>query len=124
MAMPFVSSRAKLSLSDEERIWLEQIEQSRVETVSRAQRAQILLRYSQGEKVSAIADKLHTNRPKVERCIGKALQLGLELALQDLPGRGRPASIPSDAKSWVVDLACRKPKELGYAQELWTTRLL
>jgi transposase len=67
---------------------------------------------------------LRTNRPKVERCISKSLQFGLEIALQDLPGRGRPTSIPTDAKSWVVNLACQKPKELGYAEELWTTRLL
>src|SRR5437016_2375154 len=29
-----------------------------------------------------------------------------------------------DDKAWVVNLACQKPKDLGYAQELWTTRLL
>ena len=28
------------------------------------------------------------------------------------------------AKAWVVDLACRKAKDLGYPHELWTTRLL
>jgi len=32
--------------------------------------------------------------------------------------------LSAEAKAWVVALACRKPKELGYAQELWTTRLL
>lgn len=122
--MPFVSSRARLDLINEERIWLQQVAQSRAESVSRVERAQILLRYSQGETISGIADSLGTNRPKVERCISKALQFGLEIALQDLPGRGRPASIPADARNWVVDLACQKPKELGYAQELWTTRLL
>jgi transposase len=124
MAMPFISSRAELNLTDEERVWLQQIAQSRSESVSRVQRAQILVRYAQGETVSAIANSLGTNRPKVERCISKSLQFGLEIALQDLPGRGRPPSIPADAKTWVVDLACQKPKELGYAQELWTTRLL
>src|SRR3989442_16000434 len=117
MTMPFTSSRAQLSLTDEERVWLQLIAQSRSESVSKVQRAQILLRYSEGERVSAIAKSLRTNRPKVERCISKSLQFGLEIALQDLPGRGRPASIPDEAKSWVVDLACRKPKELGYAQE-------
>lgn len=122
--MPFVSSRAKLNLIDEERVWLQQVAQSRTESVSRVERAQILLRYSEGETVSGIADSLATNRPKVERCISKALDFGLEIALQDLPGRGRRASIPADAKNWVVNLACQKPKELGYAQELWTTRLL
>src|SRR6185369_16588459 len=29
-----------------------------------------------------------------------------------------------EAKTWLVDLACRKAKELGYPHELWTTRLL
>ena len=122
--MPFVSGRAKLNLIDEERVWLRQVAQSRTESVSRAERALILLRYSEGETVSGIADSLAMNRPKVERCISKALEFGLEIALQDLPGRGRRASIPADAKHWVVNLACQKPKELGYAQELWTTRLL
>ena len=122
--MPFVSSRAKLSLTEEEQVWLQLIAQSRTESVSRVERAQFLLKYSEGESISTIAKSMKTNRPKVERCISKSLQFGLEIALQDLPGRGRPTSIPADAKTWVVDLACRKPKELGYAQELWTTRLL
>ena len=29
-----------------------------------------------------------------------------------------------EAKAWLVSLACRKAKELGYPHELWTTRLL
>ena len=29
-----------------------------------------------------------------------------------------------EAKTWLVALACRKAKELGYPRELWTTRLL
>jgi transposase len=45
-------------------------------------------------------------------------------ALVDLPGRGRRPAMTAEARAWVVSLACQKPKELGYAQELWTTRLL
>ena len=30
----------------------------------------------------------------------------------------------AEARAWVTSLACQKPKDLGYAQELWTTRLL
>jgi hypothetical protein len=30
----------------------------------------------------------------------------------------------AEAKAWVVNLAWRKAKELGYPHELWTTRLL
>jgi transposase len=79
---------------------------------------------TEGQTVSAIAVALHTNRPKVERCVSKALQLGVRAALRDLPGRGRRRSITDEDSAWVVDLACQKPKDLGYAQELWTTRLL
>ena len=67
---------------------------------------------------------MRTNGPKIERCLRKALQLGVRAALEDLPGRGRPARIRDEEKAWVVNLACQKPKELGYAQELWTTRPL
>jgi transposase len=122
--MPFVSTRAKLNLAREEEAWLRQVSQSRSESVAHVERAQFLLRYAQGETVSAIAADLDTNRPKVERCISKALQLGLRAALQDLPGRGRRARLSEEGKTWVVNLACQKPKDLGYAQELWTTRLL
>ena len=73
--------------------------------------------------MSAIAAALDTNRPKVERCIPKPCNWG-SAALQDLPGRGRRARLSEEDKTWVVNLACQKPKDLGYAQELWTTRLL
>jgi transposase len=122
--MPFVSTRAELILSVQDKTWLSHFSQSRSESAASVDRAQILLRYSQGETVSAIAAGLHTNRPKIERCIAKALQLGVRAALQDLPGRGRPAHISDEDKTWVVNLACQKPNGLGYAQELWTTRLL
>lgn len=122
--MPFRSRRAKLELTEQERSWLQRMGQARSESVARVERAQILLRYQDGQTVSSIARALHTNRPKVERCLSKALQLGARAALQDLPGRGRRPSLTPEAKAWVVALACRKPKQLGYAQELWTMRLL
>jgi transposase len=84
----------------------------------------MLLRYADGKSISGVARQLHTNRPRVERCVSKALELGVRAALRDLPGRGRRRSINDEDKAWVVDLACRKPKDLGCAQELWTTRLL
>ena len=103
---------------------LERIVRSRSEAVQRVERAKILLRYAGGGTVSGIARELETNRPKVERCIDKALQLGAMAALEDLPRRGRPAQITAEARAWLISLACQKPKELGYAEELWTTNLL
>ena len=122
--MPFISQRPKLRLTVEETMWLQHLSQSRSEATGQVQRAEILLRYHGGETVSGIAAALRTNRPRVERCIAKALELGACGALQDLPGRGRPPSLNAEARAWVVALACQKPKEWGYAQELWTTSLL
>ena len=122
--MPFVSHRAQLKLSDSEVAMLAALSQSRTEPAGRVQRASILLRYHAGDTVSEIARIQGTNRPRVERCVSKALDLGVTQALVDLPGRGRRPTMTAEARAWVVSLACQKPKDLGYAQELWTTRLL
>jgi transposase len=122
--LPFVSHRAQLKLSNQETETLTALAQSRSEPAGRVQRASILLRYHAGDTVSEIARSLATNRPRVERCISKALDLGVTQALADLPGRGRRPAMTAEARAWVVSLACQKPKDLGYAQELWTTRLL
>ena len=122
--MPFVSHRAPLMLSPGEVEMLTVLSQSRTEAAGRVQRAAILLRYRAGDTVSEIARSLRTNRPRVERCVNKALEFGVAQALADLPGRGRRPAMTPEARAWVVSLACQKPKDLGYAQELWTTRLL
>lgn len=122
--MPFQSHRAALELSDEVRVTLESISRSRSEPAHRVERAKMMLSYAAGATISSIARALHTNRPKVERCIDKALQLGPLTALADVPRSGRPAEIPADARAWVVSVACQKPQELGYPEELWTVRLL
>ena len=97
---------------------------ARGESVQRTERARILLAYADGKSVSAIARELETNRPKVERCIDKGLQLGALAALRDLPRQGRPGHITAEARAWVVSLACAKPRQLGYPEELWTMGLL
>jgi transposase/uncharacterized protein YwbE len=122
--LPFVSRRARLKLNNAEIEMLTALSQSRSEPAGRVQRASVLLRYQAGDTVSEIARTLATNRPRVERCVSKALDLGVAQALADLPGRGRRAAITAEGRAWVASLACQKPKELGYAQELWTTRLL
>lgn len=122
--MPFQNRRAALELSDETQAALEAISRSRSEPLHRVERAKIMLDYASGVTISAIARALDTNRPKIERCIDKALQLGALAALSDMPRKGRPVKIDDDARAWIVSLACQKPKELGYPEELWTTRLL
>jgi len=122
--MPFERKRASLALVSEMKEQLEEIARSRTEPAARVERARIVLAYARGDTVSAIARNLGTNRPKVERCIDKALQMGAVAALSDMAGRGRKPRISTEARAWVVSLACQKPKDLGYSYELWTTRLL
>jgi len=122
--VPFVSRRAALRLSPGEIEMLTALSQSRGQPAGRLQRAAMLLHFHAGKTVSEIARTLGTNRPRVERCLSKALDLGVAQALADLPGRGRRPAISAEARAWVVALACQKPKDLGYAQELWTTALL
>ena len=122
--MPFHRQRAELRIDDGVRLELERISRSRTESVRRVERAKLLLGYVAGEPISAIARSLKTNRPKVYRCVRKALDVGALPALDDLPRRGRPTTISAGSRAWLVALACRKPAELGYAEELWTVRRL
>jgi transposase len=122
--MPFVSRRPVLVVSEEQRQNLTRLSRARNRPGHMVERAGILLAFADGQTVSAIARQFRTNRPKVERCINKALELGVQAALDDLPRSGKPASISSEARAWVVALACQKPKDLGYPHEMWTTTLL
>ena len=122
--MPFISQKPRLKLSPEDMERLQSLTRSRKEKHALVDRAKVLLLFHGGETISGIAKSLHTSRPTVERCVNKALAQGIEAALGDLPRRGRPRRISEEAKTWVVDLACTKPTEHGYASELWTVKAL
>lgn len=122
--MPFQRKRPDLMLTAMESEHLSKLSTARAEPAARVQRAQILLAYVANESVSSIARRMRINRPKIERCVNKALAVGVLTALADLPRKGRTPAITPEARTWVMDLACRKPKELGYSYEVWTTALL
>jgi len=71
-----------------------------------------------------VAQVIGVHHQTVQRCVERALAYGPTAALDDRPRPGKEPTIKAAAKAWVVDLACRKAKELGYPHELWTTRLL
>jgi len=114
----------KLLLATEQMQLLERLRQSRTAPLREVQRAQILLRFHAGETVAAIARALHMTRKSVRKWVEKALAMGAEAALRDAYHRPRAPVITEEAKAWVVHLACSKPKELGYAAELWTRSAL
>ena len=119
-----MAKRLPLMLSEKDVAELTQITQRRIVGAAAVRRAQILLSYHAGRRVTEIAASLGTNRPLVERTLNRALVVGAMAALRDLPRSGRRVTIDDDAKSWVLALACQKPTALGYAQETWTYSLL
>ena len=122
--MPFLKRRKPLQFTDEELGRLESIRKSRTEEKRRTLRAAILLDSLAGQSDEAIARHHHISRGTVVLCIQKCLQSGLETALRELPRSGKPRQVPDDAKAWVRNCACQKPKDLGYSYELWTYQLL
>ena len=83
-------------------------------------RARILLYKADGMTFQEIADKLAISTATVRLCISKFQKGGLDAALFDVQRPGRPSEITDDAKAWMISIACQRPAELGYAQELWT----
>lgn len=111
-------------LTDKEVEYLTKITNTRTEEAQRVQRAKILLLSSVGMSNVKIAEKLDIHRNSVELCLKKYTTSGMESALRDDAGRGRKAIISDEDKTYIRNLACQKPSEVGYAQELWTVRSL
>lgn len=114
----------KLALSAEQLSELRQLSQSRTAPIREVQRARILCRYHAGETIAGISRALQITRKSARKWIDKALAMGAEAALKDAYHRPRDPVITEQARAWVVHLACSKPKDLGYAAELWTRSLL
>ena len=119
-----MAKRAMIHLTGEQQEELTRITQSRTSSVASVQRANVLLKYAQGQRISRIAQDMETNRPLVERCIDRALTFGPLQGLRDIPRPGCPPKITEEARAWVLSLACSKPTEYGYAHESWTYSLL
>ena len=97
---------------------------SRTAPARDVERAQMLLAYAAGQSLAAIARAVGVSRPTVYKCIEKAINMGPDAALRDLPRPGREPEISDASKAWVVSLAGQKPKDLGLAAELWTLSAL
>ncbi len=122
--MPRKCELPRLLLDDEQRHILIKISQSQTKPVREVQRAKILLKYADGIPVSTIHSQLNISRPTIYKCIEKALATGIESGLKDKYHSPKQASITDEAKAWVINVACQKPKDFGYAAEVWSLSLL
>jgi len=114
------TKRARLILTDEERKKLVLLSRSRKAPLREVQRAKILLYYADEVSIIKIQELVGVSRPTIYKCIDKALAAGVEAGLKDYFHRPFDPIITDEAKAWVINLACSKPKDHGLAAELWT----
>lgn len=122
MAKP--TARAALVLSADDQAMLKELAGSRTAAQREVERASVLLAYAGGKLPTEIWRTLGVSRPTIYKCIDKALATGVGAALKDKYHRPYEPEISEAAKAWVIDLACRKPKDFGFASELWTISAL
>ena len=117
-----------LQLDPEHKVQLEKLANSGMTPVIIAQRAKILLYKSQGLSNDAVADKLGINKRTVilwtNRYVGRSGEDKLDDLLNVAKGRGCKDEITGEARTWLIGVACTKPKDFGYAAETWTTKAL
>lgn len=113
-----------ITLSDEDKKYLQSLTRQRTIQAQIVERAKILLYKEQGESNNDIAIRLDVNINTVKLCLSKFREGGVQCALFDDQRKGRPVEITDDAVAWITNLACQRPVDLGYSQELWTLKNL
>jgi len=111
-------------LTDEDYEYLQSLVRQRTIQAQVVERAKILIYKAQGDANQAIADRLDININTVKLCLNKYKSGGVQEALFDEQRKGRPVEITDDCVSWIIDIACQRPADLGYSQELWTLKNL
>jgi len=114
------TSRAALLLSPEEYNDLKRISQSQTKPLREVQRAKILLHYHSGESITKIQQLVGLSRKAIYKWIDRALARGIETGIKDQYHSPKSPVITLEAKAWVINVACTKPKEYGYAAEIWS----
>ena len=117
-------SKTAVALGERDREMLERLARMRTAQAQTVTRARILLLRDSGETLVSIAEKVGLAVNSVRLCVTKYLEGGVERALSDGARSGRPREIDDADRAFVVDLACQRPADLGYAAELWTNDLL
>ena len=122
--MVFKRKYLKPDISEEELKDLKRIRSSTKEEKRRVTRASIILDYLDGYSDDRIAARNDVNKNTVKKCLSKLREFGMETALNDLPRSGKPRIITDDDRSWILNLACTKPSDHGYPDELWSYTIM
>ena len=83
-------------------------------------RASIILDYTDDR----IAARNDVNKNTVKKCLSKLREFCMETLMNDFPRSGKPRIIMDDDRSWILNLACTKPSDHGYPDELWSYTIM
>ena len=118
----------KFSLQPNDKVEIERIIKSGMTPVIISKRAMILLKKAENKSSKIVAQEMSINRHTVELWCNKYRNRMPEQTIYDIlnvsPGRGRKEEITGEAKTWLISVACMKPKDLGYSAETWTINSL
>ena len=121
-----VARKYVVTLTDEERIYLEKLVQKGKVSGFRIRHAQILLKLdavpeNTGWTGERIAQAYSSNPVSVSLIAKRFVEEGLESALSRKPQENRYRKVDGEVEAKVIALACSNPPE---GHERWTVRLL
>ena len=118
--------RRELKISEEDIQRLEKIAKSRKLPSRSVQRANIILQIHAGKTNDEISEEVHVSKTMINNTVKKLFSFGVDAAMEDLARPGKPKIITSEAKMWVVHLACQLPQDVpdGPRAQLWSLQAL
>ena len=116
--MPKINPKIKISEDDKEK--LVAITKSRKHSADEIIRSKILLLFSEGKCSSKVATILNVSTKSTGNVYHRYFEGGINAALNDRHRTGRKPIRTQEDKLITINLACQKPKDLGYASEIWT----
>ena len=121
--MVMMATRYIINLTEDERLWLEDLSTRKRVSKLKAQRAQILLKADERMTDAEVADELGVGTATVERIRKRAVLEGIAAALDRRPQEGisRQPKLDGRGEAHLVTLACSEPPK-GFAR--WTLTLL
>ena len=116
-----MAKRYRVTLTEQEREYLEGLTRKGKAPVRMVRRAQTLLLAAEEERDEDIAKALRIGVSTVERTRRRCVEDGVEASLRERPRPGARPKLGPKAQAMVVALACTKPPE---GRERWTMQLL
>jgi transposase len=116
-----MSIKYVVNLSPQERENLYQVTSKGKTNGRTIKRAQILLLADEGHPDETIATMLKIGESTVHRTRQKCVEWGVDLALKELPRKGRKKKLDGKAEAFLVATACSDPPS---GRQYWTMQLL